>query len=308
MSGGGKGSKQQTSTVSSEPPAYLRPYLQDLAGQGAALSQQNIPSGPSGLTQQAIQQLGSPNALENLAKTRLSGLLNGQIDLGPVGGQYLQPQELQIGPQSYNPASMDELRSQISALARGATPGVRSQQAAIGGSGGAAGDALIAREYGDATARVFGDEQSRSLQNQGQILSRFGQERGLEADRLARERALQVNRYGDERNLTTNASLQAAQLAPSLSNAATQRLLQAGQLQEYYQQQPYNLRSQQLQDYAGILGTVPFGQNQQSSSPLYRNRAASATGGALSGAVVGSAVPGLGTGLGAGLGLIGGLF
>lgn len=292
----GKGGKDQTQSAATAPPAYIQPYLGEVAKRGIQQLDQPLPA----TAQAAIAQLGAPSQTINQAEGKVGELIRGNLNLGPVGGQYTQARGLQLAPMSYQPASLDELQAQIAALTRGVVPGVQSAQANIGGSGGAASQALIAREYGDAAARIMDAERNRMLTNQGQFLSDFGAARGLESQRQLAERGYQVGRYGDERQLTTNAALQAIGLAPQIADANAMRALQAGML-------PYETNLDRLSQYASILGGLPFGTQSQQSQPTYRNRAAGAAGGALSGAAVGTSImPGWGTAIGAvGGGLLG---
>lgn len=105
----------------------------------------------------------------------------------------------------------------------------------------------------------------------------YQQERGLQEQALARQQA---------------AMLSAAQLAPGLAEQdylGAQRLLQAGQLGEQYQQQElqdainrFNFQQQApfqaLQQYLSYLGGVPAGSQQV--APEYTNPAATLLGGA----------------------------
>ncbi|MEB2554044.1 tail fiber domain-containing protein [Burkholderia cenocepacia] len=95
----------------------------------------------------------------------------------------------------------------------------------------------------------------------------------------------------------------------SINGAAT-NLYNMGGNQQALQQSQINAPWQLLNNYSGIINSLPSGLGSQTSTqPYYTNSLAGGMGGALSGAALGSAImPGLGTGIGAGLGGLMGLF
>lgn len=102
--------------------------------------------------------------------------------------------------------------------------------------------------------------------------------------------------------------------APALAAADygdIERLMQAGQAAEGYQQAALQadinrfnfqqgLPQNQLNQYLGAVYGSPRGS--VTTQPVYQNRPAGALGGALAGAQLGSVIPGVGTAIGAGVG------
>jgi len=83
-----------------------------------------------------------------------------------------------------------------------------------------------------------------------------------------------------------------------------QRLLQSGELEDYFARQ---VPQEAYQNYVSGLGGLPIGSTSRESTPMHRNRFASGVGGAMSGAQIGALFGGAGAPIGAAIGGIGGL-
>lgn len=286
MSGGGS-SSPQTTTQSTEPPAFLRPYLQHGAEQSRASYEQGGPQQYGGNTvvpfsQQTEQALGmqqqralsgSPvnQAAQGYATRTLNATPTSQF--GGASNPYLD--------QTFNRAA-DQVQNRI--------------QSGFAGTGRniEAGRAPAAQEMNDLATGIYGGA--------------YESERNRMADDLQQQ---QQRQFG------------MASLAPSLANQdyvdinalqgvggqvedLTGRLMQDQAARFDFSQ---NAPQVNLDNYLSrVSGSFP-GQSTTQTTPTYRNRTAGAVGGAMSGAAMGTQInPGWGTLIGAiGGGLLGGV-
>jgi len=225
--------------------------------------------GPDAYTSQAIEsaarlaQAGT-SPLVQQAQQSVQQLAAGQGPLaGVAAGQML----------GYNPY----LQGTLASVARPIEQQFQSQIANISSQASRAG------RYGSS---AMGQLQTGAAEALASNLAGLGERLGFQSYGL--ERQLQAQAQAQQQA----AMLQAAQLAPALAEQdymGAQKLLQAGQMQERYQQQAlqdainrYNFEQQApyraLQQFSSFLGGFPAGAQQ--AAPTYTNPAASLLGGA----------------------------
>jgi hypothetical protein len=316
MSGGG-GSKTQNVTQTTNPPAYLAPYL----GEAATRSQWALYNGPqqyypgqtvvdpAAETQQALQGTtaratnGSPvnAAASGYAARTLGTAPSSQFGSGqnpyanasnPFGGSsnpYLD--------QTFNKAA-DTVQNRLSSQFAGSGRNVDASRAAQ------------SSEMNDLATNIYGgayeNERNRQLQYQSQLTGIGSQGYELERDRMASD--LQQQRQQQ---------LGVAGLAPQIANqdyVDLDRLRGVGAEREDLTGRQYedaaarwdfgqNAPGLALDQYIARLGGQS-GSSMSSSTPIYRNQVAGGLGGALAGQQIGSNI---GTGYGGYGALLGGL-
>lgn len=278
MSGGG-GSQ----TVSNEPPAWLKPHLQEFVSRSTAVADQ--PYTPYTGQRQAdlnpFQQQGY-GAIYGRAMqgSPVAGAAQEEATRSLSGG-YLSPES-----NPYLSGMVERSMGDISKAYRESTaPMTDAAFARKGAFGGSAWEQQVANNQANLTKQLSGVAQDMYGQN-----------------------------YENERRRQT----QYASMAPTLAQQdyidANAMLGAGSQLQQYQQgllDQDYsnfmeaqNYPQRQLDIIRQALG-LNFGQNTTSPTQT-RSAASGALGGALAGSQIGSVVPGIGTGLGAlGGGLLG---
>lgn len=285
MSGGGS-SQPSTTTQTTEPPAYARPYLDYGAQQSRALYEQGGPSYYGGNTvvpfaQQTEQALGlqehralngSPvtDAAQNYATNTLNSTPTSQF--GGASNPYLD--------QTFNRAA-DQVQNRI--------------QSGFAGSGRniGAGRPAASAEMNDLATGIYGGAYENERNRMAQDLQQQQQRQfGLTslAPGLANQDYVDIN---------------ALQGVGGQVEDLTGRLMQDQAARwDFGQNQPQI----NLDNYLSRIGGSFPGQSITQTTPTYRNRTAGAVGGAMSGAAMGSQVnPGWGTLIGAiGGGLLGG--
>ncbi len=323
MSGGGGSGGTTTQIQQADPWAGVQPYLQDLFGRGAALSQQPrqyfpgstvVPFAPqtqtalAGMQERAIS--GSP--LVPAAQEEALRTLGGQYFLTP--GTAYQTQAALGGYLGSNPwleAQFERAAAPVTrAFSETVMPGVQSAFSLGGRYGSGAHQAAVGRAeeelgrtlgglatglYGDAytteralqsqAARDLSDAYMRERLNQMQVL---GGAPGLaQADYMDMERLLGVGAQYED--------LSARNLQDAIDRWTFQQQEPWQRLQQY---------QQLLQPGLGFGTTASTGATARKGNPM-----AGALGGGLAGAQLGSYfMPGIGTGIGAvGGAILGGL-
>lgn len=268
-----KGSTPQniTTTSSSEPSEFIRPYLEGAMDDAQTLYESDMPN----FFPEATFVGFSPEtdtALE-LARARatsgnpLLGSAQGEINK-ILSGDYLSP--------STNPYS----QALFNQMAGDITSQVQSQFSKAGRLGSSANQETLTRSLGELANQVYGDQFNRE------------RDRQFQATQLAP--GLAQADYGDIEALA--------------SVGAEREALDMAQLQDavarfdFEQQKPYL----KLNQFLGALGAnVPTSTVQ--TQPVFRNQGAGLLGGALSGAKIAGMVPGINPMLATGVGgLLGG--
>lgn len=319
---GGGTPKNTTQTTTAEPPAYLRPYLE----QGAGAASANYAAGPnqyypgetvvpmSGQTQQALnlteQRALNGSPVTDAAKTYAAKTLQQPItsSFGGATNPYAS------ATNNYGSVNNPYLDATFDAAASRTRTALDSQFA---GSGRNLAAQMPARsdQLNDLATQIYGgayeNERNRGLSMDQQILGI-----GAQGYENAQGRALSdiTNQRGTNLGLTG--------LSPGLANQDYTDLGQLGQVGAQYEDLTgrqmedaaarwdfaQNADDQSLDNFLQRIGMINGGAGGTTSAttPIYRNRTAGAVGGGLSGAAtgatIGSAVPGIGTAVGAGVG------
>ena len=271
-----KGSNPQnvTTTTSSEPSEFIRPYYtQAIEAAQDLYENPDIPSFFPNNTYvdfapetDAALQLASARAIQG---NPLLG--SSQTEINKIlQGDYLSP--------TTNPYS----QALFNQMAGDVTSQVQSQFSKAGRLGSGANQEILSRSLGELANKVYGDQYNRERQNQvaaTQIAPQLGE---MDYNDIAR-----LQQVGQERE-----ALEMAKLQDAIARY------------DYGQQQPYI----KLNQYLGSLGAaVPS--TTVSTQPVFRNTGAGLLGGAMTGANIANMIPGLRTGMGAiGGGLLGGFF
>lgn len=246
-------SSPQTTTTSSEPPAYIRPYLQHGADEAARLYNTRSGTGFVPFSSQTEQALGMAEA-RALGGSPVTQAAQNYATQGLSGGFMGSNPFLQGGANPYLDATFNR-------AAGGVTNQLQSNFARAGRNvGGADAAGLAGEQYNDLAAQIYGG--------------------AYESDANRRLAA-----YQGERNLQQNLVPFAGQLASQdyadigqLANVGAQR----EGLEREYQMQP----STELDAYLARLTGLP-GSSVTQSTPMERNRLAGALGGAQMGGLFG---------------------
>jgi len=267
-----KGSNPQniTTTTSSEPSEFVRPYVTEAFGQAQDLFRSPTPNyfpsqtyaGFAPETTAALN-LASARALNNpllgSSQTEINKILQGDY-LTPTSNPYLQD--------LYNQMAGD------------VTSGVQSQFTKAGRLGSSANQETLARELGNLATKVYSPNYEQERANM------------MAATQLAPQLA-QAD-YQDIQALggvgQTREAMEMAQIQDAMARF------------DFEQQKPYY----KLREYLASIGAaVP--QTSSVTKPVFRNTGAGLLGGAMQGAELAGLIPGMGAGWGAiGGGLLGG--
>ena len=263
-----------TTTSSSEPSEFIRPYFQQAVDAAQDLYENpDIPSFFPNNTfvdfapeTEAALQLASVRALQG---NPLLGSSQQEINK-ILQGDYLSP--------TTNPYS----QALFNQMAGDVTSQVQSQFSKAGRLGSGANQEILSRSLGELANRVYGDQFNMERDRQFQAAQIAPQLGEMDFNDLAR-----LQQVGQERE-----SLEMAKLQDAIARY------------DYNQQQPYI----KLNQYLGALGaSVPT--TTVSTQPVFRNTGAGLLGGALTGARLAGMVDGINPMYGAiGGGLLGGFF
>lgn len=320
MSGGG--SRNQSVSQTNEPPSYLRPYLNEAAWRSQQsyydeTNNQYYPGqtvvGHSGETEQALggitqrAQSGSPvnQAASGFAARTLGGApstqygsgqnpyANAQNPFGSGSNPYLD--------QTFNKAA-DSVQNRL--------------QSGFAGSGRdiAAGRPAAAQEMNDLAANIYGgdyqNERNRQLQYQSQLTGIGAQGYELERDRMAndiqQQRQQQLGVLGMAPGIANQDYVDLDRLrgvGAEREDLTGRQMEDAAARWDYSQNQP----GLALDSYITRLQGMP-GSAITTNTPIYRNQAAGALGGAALGQQVGSNIGSGYGGWGAALGGLLGYF
>lgn len=322
MSGGG--SKNQTVSQTSEPPAYLRPYLDQAAadsqtqyGWAAQGAQQYYPGQTvvpfAGETNQALTGItnrASSGSPVNAAASSYAARTLGSAPTSQYGGG---ANPFATGANPFGAASNPHLDATFNRAADTVQNRLSSQFAGSGRNVDAS-RAANASELNDLATNIYGsayeNERNRQLQYGSQQLGIGAQGYELERDRMANDISQQRQQQ-----------LGVAGLAPQIANqdyVDLDRLRSVGAERE-------DLSGRQMEDaaarwdfaqaapgvaldqYIARLGGQS-GSSMSSTTPIYRNQVAGGLGGALAGSQIGGMFGDRNTGGYAGWGaLLGGL-
>lgn len=325
--GGGSTSGTSTTVTKTDPPAYLEPYLTDIASKAQSAYQQVPQGGYSG------QLIATPTANQQAALAQQAQVAN---NLGPnfgaqttaiadqqankiLSGSYTNPANNQFQQTNLatRPAVDAYLQPVLDNLQNKVIPGVQSNainQGAYGGSrygvelGQQINDNFTTQANNIAAQMGYGEQ----VRMDEQRFNNFTNNQNLIPQLQQTELAAQIANSG-----IANAGVQ-QQLTPSsiLSQVGgAEQLQQQDLLDEAYQQ--YLLAIQGpfagLDQYAGLISGTGYGGTSTGTSNVPKSSGGSnflsgALGGAASGAALGSVFPGVGTVFG-GLGgaILGGL-
>lgn len=263
-----------TTTSSSEPSEFIKPYFQQAVDAAQDLYENpDIPSFFPNNTfvdfapeTEAALQLASVRALQG---NPLLGSSQQEINK-ILQGDYLSP--------TTNPYS----QALFNQMAGDVTSQVQSQFSKAGRLGSGANQEILSRSLGELANRVYGDQFDKERDRQFQATQIAPQLGEMDFNDLAR-----LQQVGQEKE-----SLEMAKLQDAIARY------------DYNQQQPYI----KLNQYLGALGaSVPT--TTVSTQPVFRNTGAGLLGGALTGARLAGMVDGLNPMYGAiGGGLLGGFF
>ena len=272
MSKGGNPSSV-TSTTSSEPSEFVKPYLTEAFGQAQNLFQSAVPNYYPNQTYADFAP--ETSAALNLATQRatqgnpLLGASQNEIN-NILSGQYLSPTS-----NPYSQALYDQMAGDV-------TAGVQSQFSKAGRLGSGANQEVLASELGNIANQVYGSQYQQERQNMlgaAQIAPQLAQADYADIQALGG--------VGQQREAMDMAKIQ----------DATARF-------DFEQQKPYY----KLREYLASIGS-PYAQNVSQTQPVFRNTGAGLLGGAMAGGQIAAGIPGLGAGMGAiGGGLLGGFF
>lgn len=281
----GSSSSPSKTTTTTEPPAFIRPYLQYGAQQARALYNTGGPEYYGGNTvvpfssqteqalglteQRALQGSSVNNAAKDYATRTLSTDPTSQF--GNSRNPYLDA--------TFNRAA-DSVQQRLGSQFASAGRNVEASRAAN------------ADELNNLATNIYGGA--------------YESERNRMAQDLSQQRAHQFGVAGLAPNLANQdyVDLQALQGVGGQVEDLTGRLMEDQAARWDFSQ---NAPQMNLDNYiARVTGSYP-GQNATQSTPTYRNRTAGAAGGAMAGAQIGSAFGPWGTAIGAiGGGLLGG--
>jgi len=213
------GQQQQPSTTTMEPPKYLQPYLEDIAGQA-----------------QGIYQPGLTGA-EQGAIGAAQGLTAGQTGLGATEatarGDYL------YGGQGFNQA--------LDAASRRIIPQVNSQFARSGRSGSGLAQTAMAQALSDSFAGQYGQERGRQQQAAMASPGLQGQQMGNILSQAQMPQDILFGNLGRYANIINpQASMGGQQTSPMYKNSAAGGL--GGSMLGYYMGGPMGMLA------GGILG------------------------------------------------------
>jgi hypothetical protein len=310
--GSSSGSTRQTTTT--EPPTFIRPFMEYGAQQSRALYETGgpdyypgntvVPFAPQteaalGMTEQRALQ-GSPvvGAAQNYATNTLNTAPSSQF--GSASNPYAS------GANPYGGASNPYLDATFN---RAADSVQNRIQSGFAGSGRniEAGRPVAADEMSDLAARIYGgayeNERNRQLsygqQQLGIGASGYESERDRMAQDLERQRSMQFGVAGLAPQLANQdyVDINALQGVGGQVEDLSGRLMEDQAARWDFSQ---NAPQINLDNYlARVTGAYP-GQNATQTTPTYRNRTAGAMGGAMAGAQLGSQIyPGWGTAIGA---------
>jgi hypothetical protein len=310
--GSSSGSTRQTTTT--EPPTFIRPFMEYGAQQSRALYETGgpdyypgntvVPFAPQteaalGMTEQRALQ-GSPvvGAAQNYATNTLNATPSSQF--GGASNPYAS------GANPYGGASNPYLDATFN---RAADSVQNRIQSGFAGSGRniEAGRPVAADEMSDLAARIYGgayeNERNRQLsygqQQLGIGASGYESERDRMAQDLERQRSMQFGVAGLAPQLANQdyVDINALQGVGGQVEDLSGRLMEDQAARWDFSQ---NAPQINLDNYlARVTGAYP-GQNATQTTPTYRNRTAGAMGGAMAGAQLGSQIyPGWGTAIGA---------
>ena len=271
-----KGSNPQnvTTTTSSEPSEFIKPYYQQAIDSARDLYEnQNAPSFFPNNTY--VDFAPETSTALQLATTRaLQGnplLGSSQQEINKVlSGDYLNP--------SSNPYS----QALFNQMAGDVTSQVQSQFSKAGRLGSGANQEVLSRSLGELANTVYGDQYNQERDRMFQATQVAPQLGEMDFNDIAR-----LQQVGQEKE-----SLEMAKLQDAIARY------------DYSQQQPYV----KLNQYLGSIGaSVPS--TTVSTQPVFRNTGAGLLGGAISGANLAGKIDGLNPLYGAiGGGLLGGFF
>jgi hypothetical protein len=263
-----KPAAQNTVTETNAPPEWLRPYLQESAGEAQNLYNAGAPqmfqgntSVPfSGQTQDALgmtEDLARSGAAVNPALQQHNATLN---------GDYLH------GGSGFN-AALDAAKNQI-------IPDVQSMFSRAGRSQSGLAQGEMAGRIGDAFAGLYNQERARQMSSLGM------------APQMAQ--------------LANQPAAQLAQVGSAYEGMDQQLLNDEIQRFEYAQNAPQMQLDNYIARLGGVSPFA--GGTTTEQTPIYRNKGAGFLGGAMSGASIGSTFGPWGTAIGAlGGGLLGGM-
>lgn len=261
-----------TTTTSSEPSEFVKPYVTEAFDQAQNLFQSSTPNFYPNQTYTDFAP--ETTASLNLATQRALNnplLASSQNEINSIlQGDYLSPTTNPYSQALYNQIAGD------------VTSGVQSQFSKAGRLGSGANQEILARELGKVGTQVYGDQYNRERENM------------VNATALAPQLA-QAD-YSDIQALAgvgaTKEGMEMAKIQDAMARF------------DFEQQKPYY----KLREYLGSIGAnVPT--TTANTQPVFRNTAGGLLGGALTGVDIASKIPGLSTGMGAGIGgLLGGFF
>lgn len=270
-----KGSNPQnvTTTTSTEPSEFIRPYYEQAINTAQDLFEGTAPNffpnqtyvGFAPETETALNlataRATAGNPLLNQAQTEASKILS---------GDYLSP--------TTNPFTT----ALFNQMADDVTSKVQSQFSKAGRLGSGANQEILADSLGRLANQVYGDQFDRERQIQAQTMTTAPGLGAMDYDDIAR-----LQQVGAEKE-----SLEQAKLQDAIARF------------DYEQTKPFT----KLNQYLGSLGaSVPSTTLQ--TTPVFRNTGAGLLGGAMTGLDIAGKIPGMNPLLGAGLGgLLGGFF
>lgn len=292
----GSSSGSQNTTTTTEPPSFIRPYMQYGAQQSRALYETGGPQyyggntvvpfsqqteDALGMTEQRARQGSSVvNAAQDYAANTLNTAPTSQFGSGPnpygsVNNPYLDA--------TFNKAA-DSVQNRLETQFAGSGRNVAASRPANT-------DMLS-----DLATSIYGGAYE-SERNRGQMS--YEAERNRMAEDLDRQRSMQFGVAGLAPQLANQdyVDIQALQGVGGQVEDLTGRLMEDQAARWDFSQ---NAPQMNLDNYiARITGAYP-GQNATQTTPVHRNRTAGAAGGAMAGAQVGSQIyPGWGTAIGA---------
>jgi len=237
MSGGGGSPQSVTQTSKNEPPAYLQPYLTDIAQRAQTNYLSNSPqyyqnstvAPQSQATQQAIQSTinlaSQPNGLLNSAVGQTQNMINGDF-LSPNSNPYLR-----ASVDYANQPVIDNYRNVVA-------PGIDARFSAAGRYGSEAHNTAQTSALDSLNRAITGN--SASMYG-----GAYNTERGYQNAAIGSAPTINQARYGDIANLASAGAQQDA-YNQALTNADIQKW-------NYNQ----NLDANKLGQYSGLI----YGQN-----------------------------------------------
>ena len=262
-----------TTTTSSEPSEFIRPYYEQAINTAQDLFEGNAPNffpnqtyvGFAPETETALNlataRATAGNPLLNQAQTEASKILS---------GDYLSPTT-----NPYSTALFNQMADDV-------TSKVQSQFSKAGRLGSGANQEILSDSLGRLANEVYGDQFNRERQLQAQAITQAPGLGAMDYDDITR-----LQQVGAEKE-----SLEQARLQDAIARF------------DYEQTKPFT----KLNQYLGSLGaSVPT--NTLQTRPVFRNTGAGLLGGAMTGLDISGKIPGMNPLLGAGLGgLLGGFY